>query len=201
MTTESREPTQETEPAAEAVGTEDAQQPQAAASDAVAALKAENDNLRDQVLRTLAEMENLRRRTEREVQDAGRYAIASFARDMLSVGDNLRRALDALPAEARAAADSALTNLLSGVELTERELLKGLEKHGVRKIAPNGQKFDPNLHQAMFEVPNADVPNGTVVQVLQEGFVIGDRVLRPALVGVSKGGPKSAAKSADEAAG
>ncbi len=201
MTTESREPTQETEPAAEAVGTEDAQQPQAAASDAVAALKAENDNLRDQVLRTLAEMENLRRRTEREVQDAGRYAIASFARDMLSVGDNLRRALDALPAEARAAADSALTNLLSGVELTERELLKGLEKHGVRKIAPNGQKFDPNLHQAMFEVPNAEVPNGTVVQVLQEGFVIGDRVLRPALVGVSKGGPKSAAKSADEAAG
>lgn len=201
MTTESREPTQETEPAAEAVGTEDAQQPQAAASDAVAALKAENDNLRDQVLRTLAEMENLRRRTEREVQDAGRYAIASFARDMLSVGDNLRRALDTLPAEARAAADSALTNLLSGVELTERELLKGLEKHGVRKIAPNGQKFDPNLHQAMFEVPNAEVPNGTVVQVLQEGFVIGDRVLRPALVGVSKGGPKSAAKAADETAG
>ncbi|SHO66094.1 molecular chaperone GrpE [Pseudoxanthobacter soli DSM 19599] len=201
MTTESREPTQETEPAAEAVGSEDAQQPQAAASDAVAALKAENDNLRDQVLRTLAEMENLRRRTEREVQDAGRYAIASFARDMLSVGDNLRRALDALPAEARAAADSALTNLLSGVELTERELLKGLEKHGVRKIAPSGQKFDPNLHQAMFEVPNAEVPNGTVVQVLQEGFVIGDRVLRPALVGVSKGGPKSTAKAADETAG
>lgn len=166
----------------------------AASSDALEPLKAENAALRDQTLRTLAEMENLRRRTEREVQDAGRYAIASFARDLLALGDNLRRALDAVPAEARDGADAALKSLLDGVEMTERDFLKTIEKHGVRKLAPTGQKFDPNLHQAMFEVPDPSVANGTVVQVLQEGYVIGDRVLRPALVGVAKGGPKTADK-------
>lgn len=162
--------------------------------DALEPLKAENAALRDQTLRTLAEMENLRRRTEREVQDAGRYAIASFARDLLALGDNLRRALDAVPADAREGTDAALKSLLDGVEMTERDFLKTIEKHGVRKLAPTGQKFDPNLHQAMFEVPDPSVANGTVVQVLQEGYVIGDRVLRPALVGVAKGGPKVADK-------
>lgn len=154
-----------------------------------ARLEAEASEFKDRLLRTLAEMENLRRRTEREVKDAGQYAIASFARDMLGVADNLRRALDAVPAEAREQG-GAVATLVEGVELTERELLKGLEKHGVRKLDAEGAKFDANFHQAMFEVPNTSVPHGTVVQVMQTGYVIGDRMLRPALVAVAKGGPR-----------
>ncbi len=149
--------------------------------------------MKDQLLRTLAEMENLRRRTEREVKDARQYAVANFARDMLQVGDNLRRALDAVPAETRAGADAALTALLEGVEMTERGLLASFEKFGVRKISPTGERFDPNFHQAMFEVPNPEVASGTVVQVVQDGYVIGERVLRPAMVGVARGGPKPGA--------
>jgi molecular chaperone GrpE len=159
--------------------------------DPVALLEAERAELKDKLLRTLADIENLRRRTEREVADARAYAVTNFARDMLNVADNVRRAIESLPAEARQGADGALQGLIEGIELTERDLLKTLERHGVRKLEPQGQKFDPNLHQAMFEVPNAEVPNGTVVQVVQSGYVIGDRVLRPALVGVSKGGPKA----------
>jgi molecular chaperone GrpE len=162
--------------------------------DAVAQLEAEKLDLRDKLLRTLAEMENLRRRTEREIADARTYGVTGFARDMLTVADNLRRALESVPSEAREGAAEALKALIEGVELTERDLLKTLERHGVRKIEPDGQRFDPNLHQAMFEVPNPDVPNGTVVQVVQSGFTIGERVLRPALVGVAKGGPKPAAE-------
>jgi molecular chaperone GrpE len=160
-------------------------------------LAAENAGLKDQVLRTLAEMENLRRRTEREVQDASRYAVTAFARDVLSVGDNLGRALEAVSADARQQGGEALAALLSGVEMTEREFVTTLGKHGVRRIDPTGGRFDPNLHQAMFEVPDPSVASGTVVKVLQPGYVIGDRVLRPALVGVAKGGPKAAAGAAD----
>jgi molecular chaperone GrpE len=138
-------------------------------------------------------MENLRQRTRREVADAKTYGITGFARDVLDIADNLQRALDAVPAEARAAADPGLTALIEGVELTERSLLSALEKHGVKKLDPQGQKFDPNFHQAMYEVPDASVPTGTVVQVMQAGYTIGDRVLRPALVGVAKGGAKAAA--------
>jgi molecular chaperone GrpE len=163
----------------------------------VLALAAENAGLKDQVLRTLAEMENLRRRTEREVQDASRYAVTAFARDVLSVGDNLGRALEAVSADARAKGGEALVALLSGVEMTEREFVTTLGKHGVRRIDPAGERFDPNLHQAMFEVPDPAVVSGTVVKVLQPGYVIGDRVLRPALVGVAKGGPKAAAGAPD----
>lgn len=163
-------------------------------------LAAENAKLKDQLLRTLADMENLRRRTEREIADAKSYAIASFARDMLGVSDNLRRALDALPADAHEGSDVTLRTLLEGVELTERELLNTLAKHKVTRIDPAGERFDPNFHQAMFEVPNPDVPSGTVVQVVQAGYVIGERVLRPAMVGVSKGGPKPAPKSQAEPA-
>ncbi|EUC00486.1 Protein grpE [Rhizobium sp. CF080] len=162
-------------------------------------LKAENNELRDRFLRLAAEMDNLRRRTEREIKDAKSYAAAGFARDMLAVSDNLRRALDAVPAEMRAGADASLTTLLEGVELTERSMLSALERHGVKKIDAEGQKFDPNFHQAMFEIPNPAVPNNTVVQVVQAGFTIGERVLRPAMVGVAKGGPKSEASA--EAAG
>lgn len=158
--------------------------------DALELLKAENTELRDRYLRLAAEMDNLRRRTEREVKDAKSYSVAGFARDMLAVSDNLRRAIDAIPPEARAAADAGLMTLIEGVEMTERSMLSALERHGVRKLEPVGQKFDPNFHQAMFEVPNAEVPNNTVVQVVQAGFSIGERVLRPAMVGVAKGGPK-----------
>jgi molecular chaperone GrpE len=157
------------------------------------ALKKEAADARDKMLRTLAEMENLRKRTAREVADARMYGITGFARDVLEIADNLQRALDAVPAEARAAADPGLKALMEGVELTERSLLNALEKNGVKKFDPAGQKFDPNFQQAMFEVPDASVPAGTVVQVIQAGYMIGERVLRPALVGVAKGGAKAAA--------
>ncbi|SMD04636.1 nucleotide exchange factor GrpE [Rhizobium sp. RU36D] len=158
--------------------------------DALEALRAENSDLRDRFLRLAAEMDNLRRRTERELKDAKSYAIANFARDMLAVSDNLRRAIDAVPAEARAAAEAGLTALIEGVEMTERGMLSTLERHGVHKIDAEGQKFDPNFHQAMFEIPNPTVPNNTVMQVVQPGYRIGERVLRPAMVGVAKGGQK-----------
>jgi molecular chaperone GrpE len=161
---------------------------EAAPVDPVAALEAEKFELKDKLLRALAEMENLRRRTEKDLADARAYGVTRFARDMLDVGDNLRRALESVPAEARA--DGVFKGLLEGMDLTERDFLKKMESHGVRKIVPEGQKFDPNLHQAMFEIPDETKPNGTVVNVVQAGYVIGDRVLRPAMVGVSKGGPK-----------
>ena len=158
----------------------------------IEALNAENSQLKDRVLRTLAEMENLRRRTEREVADAKTYGVTSFARDVLTVVDNLARALEHLPAEARAAADPQIQSVIEGVELTARELEAVLARHGVRKLDPKGQKFDPNFHQAIFEAPDETLPAGTVSQVVQSGWTIGDRVLRPAMVGVSKGGPKTA---------
>ncbi|HXX04182.1 MAG TPA: nucleotide exchange factor GrpE [Xanthobacteraceae bacterium] len=151
--------------------------------------------LKDKLLRTLAEMENLRRRTEREVTDARLYGIAGFARDMLAVADNMRRALDTVTPQVRASAEAGVKALVEGVELTERELLKALEKNGVRQFSPRGEKFDPNLHQAMYEVPNASVPAGNVAEVVAPGYMIGERVLRPAMVGVSKGGAKAAPKS------
>src|ERR1700722_341568 len=159
------------------------------------ALDRELAEMKDRLLRTLAEMENLRKRTEREVTDARLYGVASFARDVLSVADNIRRALEAVPAEASANAQ-AMKVLVDGVELTERELLKALEKNGVRQFTPHGEKFDPNVHQAMYEVPDPSVPAGSIVQVMQPGYMIGERVLRPALVAVAKGGPKSAPNSA-----
>ena len=158
----------------------------------LAAVEAERTDLKDKLLRTLADMENLRRRTEREAADARTYAVTNFARDMLNVADNVRRALESVPAGA-ADADGPLKALVEGIDLTERELVKTLERHGVRAIEAEGQRFDPQRHQAMFEMPNPDVPAGTVVQVVQTGYAIGERVLRPALVGVAKGGPKAEA--------
>jgi len=160
---------------------------QAAAESDAAKAAAE---LKDKLLRTLADMENLRKRTAREVADAELRGVTSFARDMLGVADNIRRALDAVTPEVRSSAQAAAKALIDGVELTERELLKALEKNGVRQFTPQREKFDPNLHQAIFEVPDASVPAGSVVQVVQPGYMLGDRVLRPAMVGVSKGGPK-----------
>jgi molecular chaperone GrpE len=166
--------------------------------DELAELAQKNAELNDRMLRLAAEMENVRKRAERELADTRTYAIAAFARDMLTATDSLSRALMMLPAEARETADGALKSLIDGIELTEREMQRLLAKHGVKPIEAEGQKFDPHRHQAMFEVPDPSRPEGTVVQVVQAGFSIGDRVLRPAMVGVAKGGPKAGAEHAPE---
>lgn len=158
----------------------------AAARDPLAEAQREAAEYKDKLLRTLAEMENLRRRTEREVTDARLYGIASFAREVLAVADNMHRALEAVGPELREHADGKVKSLIEGVELTERELMKALDKSGVKKFSPVAEKFDPNVHQAMFEMENAEVPPGHVAQVIQAGYMIGDRVLRPALVAVAK---------------
>jgi molecular chaperone GrpE len=155
-------------------------------ADAVAEAKREATEFKDKLLRTLAEMENLRKRTEREVLDARLYGIAGFARDVLAVADNMHRALETIRPELRESTDAKVRALIEGVELTERELLKTLEKNGVKKFSPQGEKFDPNLHQAMYEVPTSDLPPGQVAEVIQAGYMIGERVLRPAMVAVSK---------------
>jgi len=167
------------------------ERPADAKEDRMVALAREAADYRDKLLRSLAEMENLRKRTERQVADARDYGIAAFARDILAVADNMERALGALDAELREKADAATKALLDGVELTERELLKVLEKHGVKKFEPLDEKFDPNTHQAMYEVSDPSRPAATVAQVIQPGYMIGERVLRPALVAVAKGGPRA----------
>ncbi|EKF20046.1 nucleotide exchange factor GrpE [Nitratireductor pacificus] len=167
--------------------------------DVLLRLAKENEELKDRALRIAAEMENLRKRTARDVVEARSYSIAGFARDMLTVSDNLRRALDAVPSDAQASGDAGLVALVEGVEMTERSMLSTLERHGVKQIDPQGERFDPHFHQAMFEVPDPSVPESTVVQVVQRGYVIGERVLRPAMVGVAKGGPKMAAVKNGEA--
>ena len=155
------------------------------------ALADETAAMKDRLLRTLAEMENLRRRTDKEVADAKLYGVTSFARDMLTFADNLHRALTNVPESVRDSADGMLQTFIQGVELTERDFHARLARHGVRKIEPEGQKFDPNQHEALFEVPDESVPHGTVKQVVEHGFTIGERVLRPAKVGVTRGGPKN----------
>lgn len=156
----------------------------AGTGDRVSDLEAEVARLKDQLLRALADTENVRRRAEREREDTSRYAVATLARDIVSVADNLHRALESLPADQ--APNDATRNLLAGVEATERELLAIFERRGIKRIEPVGERFDPNFHQAMFEVPNSGQEAGTVVQVLQPGYLIFDRLLRPALVGVAK---------------
>lgn len=176
---------------------DDKAQPQSAGSepdpfDVLQNLQEENASLKDRLLRSLADMENLRRRTDKEVGDAKSYGVTSFARDMLPFGDNLSRALANVPEAARHAADGILQTFIQGVELTERDFASRLARHGVRKIEPLGEKFDPNLHEALFEVPDENVPHGTVMQVVEQGYTIGERVLRPSKVGISRGGPKVA---------
>ncbi|MDE2577241.1 MAG: nucleotide exchange factor GrpE [Hyphomicrobiales bacterium] len=150
-------------------------------------LQAENVALKDKSLRVMAEMENLRRRTEKEVADARAYGVSNFARDMLTLSDNLERAIESAPKEE----SGPLKTLVDGLDLIERDFQSRLSRHGVKKMESLGQKFDPNKHEALFEIPDATVPAGTVLQVVEQGFTIGDRVLRPAKVGVSKGGPKA----------
>jgi molecular chaperone GrpE len=165
----------------------------AGTADPVAEAAREAAQYKDKLLRTLAEMENLRKRTEREVLDARAYGIAGFARDVLAVADNMHRALEAIGPDLREGADPRVKALIEGVELTERELMKILERNGVRKFSPQGEKFDPNFHQAMYEVPTSDQPPGHVAQVIQAGYMLGERVLRPALVAVSKAANRSSA--------
>ena len=152
----------------------------------IASLKDDVAAGKDRLLRLAAEMENLRKRTEREKAEATLYAATNFARDLLSVADNLGRALAALTAEEREAAGEIENNLITGVEVTERELLQVFQRHGIRKIETVGQKFDPNFHQAIYEVPTSEKPPGIVMQELQSGYAVGERCLRPAMVGVSK---------------
>jgi molecular chaperone GrpE len=166
--------------------------------DPIEALKTENAELKDRVLRLAAEMENLRKRMDREIADTRAYAITKFARDMLTATDSLSRAMLVLPPEARDTADGPMKSLIEGIELTEREMQRLLAVHGVKPIEAEGQKFDPHKHQAMFEVPDPTRPEGTVVQVVQTGYAIGDRVLRPAMVGVAKGGGAVGAPPAGE---
>lgn len=151
--------------------------------DPIAALTSEVADTKEQLLRALAETENVRRRAAKDREETRKYAITAFARELLSVADNLRRALDSLPEEMRG--DEALVGVVSGIEMTEREFLSALERNGIRRIDPMGEKFDHNFHQAVFEVADSDSPPGTVVQVIQAGYVIADRLLRPAMVGVA----------------
>jgi molecular chaperone GrpE len=174
-------------------GDEDPENKQEAAPDPFAVIEklvSENAELKDRALRALAETENMRRRSEKEATDARAYAVTAFARDLLSVADNLERALESVPEERRSA--EGMNVLYEGVELTARDLATVLGRHGVKRLDPQGEKFDPNFHQAMFEAPDEAVPSGMVSQVMQSGWKIGERVLRPALVGVSKGPAKTA---------
>lgn len=144
--------------------------------------------LEERLKRAVAEQENLRKRMEREKADTARYAIANFAREVLGIADNIQRAIEAVPKDA-AAHDTALKTFLDGIEVTERELHKAMERHGIAKLNPEGERFDPNFHQAMFEIPSTEMPSGMVMQVVQPGYLLEDRVLRPAMVGVSKAAP------------
>ncbi|MEI5682544.1 nucleotide exchange factor GrpE [Mesorhizobium sp. CCNWLW179-1] len=156
--------------------------------DAMAKLQAENADLKDRLLRALAEVENVRRRAEKDVSDTRQYAVAKFAGDILSVADNMERAIASIPTQVRKG-QGAIKTLVEGIELTEREMLNVLEKHGIRKLIPVGERFDPNFHEALFEVPDATVPHGTVSRVVEPGYSIGSRPLRPAKVATTRGGP------------
>ena len=201
-----QKPTDETLPESEAAAAEQAKveaepadaaeqttppQPASSVEERLAAAEAEIAELKDQRLRALAETENVRKRAVRDREDASKYAMASFARDILSVADSLERALGTVDPEARAA-DPALEALVAGVEMTSKQLLSVYERHGITSIAAEGEKFDPHVHDAMFEIPDESVPAGTVLQVMERGYMIHDRPLRPARVGVARGGPKAA---------
>ena len=175
--------------------------PQAADASAqrIAELEAKLNDVTDKALRALAEADNTRKRSERDRQDTAKFAVSSFARDLLGVADNLRRALQAITPEQQSA-NEALKNIYAGVEATERELLRALEKNGIKKIEPLDETFNPNFHEVMFEAPVPGKPAGIVIQVVEAGYVIADRLLRAAKVGISKGGPLSADHQVDKSA-
>jgi molecular chaperone GrpE len=157
----------------------------------IATLKAQIADLTDRLLRAHAEMDNIRKRSEREKADTQKYAVTRFAHDIITVGDNVERAIAAVP-PAAAEHDPALKSFLEGVTMTERELVNVLERHGIKRMSPQGEAFNPHHHQAVMEAHDESVPAGTVVQVLQAGYTIEDRTLRPAMVAVAKGGAKPA---------
>lgn len=196
--TEEREEEPANGAAEEAAETQAAAPAEESETDKLAPLEAEATELRDQLLRAMAETENLRRRSQREREEAVRYATAPLLRDLLSVADNLERALAHVP-EGAAEKDDALKTLLEGMRLTERELQSVLERHHVVKIDPSGERLDPHLHEAMFEIPDTGKPAGTIAQVVQSGYLLHDRLLRPARVGVAKGdsAPQAAAEKAE----
>ena len=163
----------------------------------MAALLEERDSLKDQLLRALADAENMRRRTERELESARKYAHTGFARDLVGAIDNLSRAIDAAPAADEAPSPEALSGLFTGLEMSWTEIQSTMERHGIRRVDPKGEKFDYNLHQAMFEVPSDAHEPGTVVEVVQHGYVLHDRLLRPAMVGVAKAADTEASESGD----
>ena len=175
-------------PAAEGEGAGTAER---SVHDVIAALQAEAADYKDRWMRAQAETENVRKRYEREKEETAKYAISKFARDIVNVGDNFQRAIDAVPAGA-AEREPALKSFLEGVTLTERELINILERHGIKRLNPKDEPFNPHLHQAMMEIPRGDVAPGTIVQVFQAGYIIEDRVLRPAMVVVAKAEPKPA---------
>ncbi|MAZ33064.1 MAG: nucleotide exchange factor GrpE [Thalassospira sp.] len=181
--------------AAEATNAE-AEGGETANADPVAVLEAEVAELKDRLLRAAAEVENTRRRAKKDVEDASNYAVTKFARDLLDVGDNLRRALEAAGNDANA--DPAMKTLIDGVEMTEKSLLKAFEQNGIEKLEPLGEKLDPNQHQAVFEMPNPAYPDGHVAQVMQAGYVLKGRLLRPAMVGVTKNPAGQDAAKSDE---
>ena len=156
-------------------------------------LQRENAELKDKLLRALADAENLRRRTEKEVSDAKLYGVTALARDILGFADNSRRIVENLPRDLRESSEPAIKTLIEGIELTERDFLSRLARHGIKRIEALGAKFDPNFHEALFEIPDETLPGGTVVKVVEDGYRIGDRVLRPAKVGVSRGTGKAKA--------
>lgn len=164
-------------------------------TDRAAALEDEVASLKDQLLRAMAETENLRRRSQREREDAVRYAAAPLVKDLIDVSDNLRRALEAVPPDA-VEGDEHLKTLITGVEMTEKAMQSVFERHNIQRIDPLGERLDPHWHEAMFEIPDPTQPSGTVLQVLRPGYRLHDRLLRAAQVGVAKGGPSSAAAAA-----
>jgi molecular chaperone GrpE len=164
------------------------------------ALRAEVASLKDELLRALAETENVRNRARREREDAARYAAAPLAKDLLGVADNLRRALDSVSADL-VESDERVKTLVAGVEMTEKALMDAFSKHGIVRIDPDGEKLDPHKHEAMIEIPDPSKPHGTVAQVYEIGYQLHDRLLRPARVGVAKGGPAADAGQEDAAPG
>lgn len=189
----------EGEPTPQGAASDPAQEAERLAAE-VDTLQTQIADLTDRLLRAHAEMDNIRKRAEREREETAKYAISKFARDVVTVADNFERAIQTVPQDA-AEQDSALKGLLDGVLMTEREFLNVLEKNGVRRIVPKGEAFNPHLHQAMMEAQNTEVPPGTILEVYQAGYVIEDRVLRPAMVVVARGGQKAAAAPPSEVPG
>ncbi|MDA9824915.1 nucleotide exchange factor GrpE [Alphaproteobacteria bacterium] len=170
----------------------------AGSQDPLTAMIAERDQLKDQLLRALADTENMRRRSEREAANVRKYGHTPFARDLVGAIDNLARVVESTP-ENLDQADETVKSLITGIQLSWTELQSVIEKHGIKRVEPLGEKFDYNLHQAMFEVPTNDQPSGMVLEVVQHGYVLHDRLLRPAMVGVSKAGDAAVAPSNDQA--